>query len=435
MIKEQIYSVPVVSPHIPKTCLKVSVPGSKSITNRALLLATLAQGESFLKGVLFSEDAVYFQKCIQALGFPTEIDEEQKTVRITGYGGAIPKEEASVYVGSAGTAARFLSACLGLSKGTYHMNSSEQMKKRPMAPLLTCLRELGCEISFEEKDGFFPFTLTGNGIHKERVCVNIDNSSQFLSALLISAVLSPTDFTIQVEGNHGMSYIEMTCNMMEQFGVSVKKQDDKTFILPADSHYEARAYDIEPDVSAACYFYALCPLLQVPVLVEGIHANSLQGDLAFVKLLTRLGCTLEDTVEGILLTPPASGTFPGIDVDMRSYSDQAITLSAIAPFATSPTIIRGIGHIRLQESDRISGIVRELRRVGITCTETSDSITIYPGTPHGALIETYEDHRMAMGFSLLGLRTPGIRIHDPACCKKTFPDYFETLETALAKYL
>ena len=215
MIKEQIYTVPVVSPHIPKTCLKVSVPGSKSITNRALLLATLAQGESFLKGVLFSEDAVYFQKCIQALGFPTEIDEEQKTIRITGYGGTIPKEETSVYVGSAGTAARFLSACLGLSKGTYHMDSSEQMKKRPMAPLLTCLRELGCEISFEEKEGFFPFTLTASGIHKESVCVNIDNSSQFLSALLISSVLFTDDFCIRVVGHHGMAYVNMTVQMMK----------------------------------------------------------------------------------------------------------------------------------------------------------------------------------------------------------------------------
>lgn len=433
MIQEKIYRVPTPE-HINSSAnniIKVTVPGSKSITNRALLLATLAKGESLLSGALFSEDATYFQKCIQDLGFDTKIDEAAKTVQVTGLGGEVPKKEASVYVGSAGTAARFLAAYLGISQGTYHMNSSEQMKKRPMAPLLTCLEELGCKIAFEEKEGFFPFTLRSGGFCKNAITINIDHSSQFLSALLIAGVLSEEDLHIRVEGSHGMSYIQMTCRMMEQFGVKVLQPSPTEFVIPAGQTYQAMDYAIEPDLSAACYFYAMCPLLQIPVLVNGVHEGSLQGDLAFVKAMTQLGCGYEDTPEGILLTPPATKEFPGVDIDMGAFSDQAITLSAIAPFASSPTTIRGISHIRLQESDRIHGIVTELKKAGIRCEETKDSITIFPGTPQGAAIDTYDDHRMAMGFSLLGLRTPGIVINDPGCCKKTFADYFETLEQVL----
>lgn len=413
------------------TILKVCVPGSKSITNRALLLATLANGTSTLRGALFSEDATYFQKCIQDLGFDTEINIEKKQVIVTGLGGAVPKEDASIYVGSAGTAARFLAAYLGLSKGTYHMDSSEQMKKRPMAPLLASLKELGCEIAFDEKEGFFPFTLTSHGMKQSQISINIDHSSQFLSALLIASVLSNTDFDIHVEGTHGMSYIEMTCAMMKQFGVIAEHPAKDRYHIKAGQTYQALDYAIEPDVSAACYFYAMCPLLHIPVMVYGVHEDSLQGDLAFVKAMVQLGCSYEDTADGILLTPPATKEFPGIDIDMGAFSDQAITLSAIAPYATSPTTIRGIGHIRLQESDRIHGIVTELCKAGIRCEETQDSITIYPGTPQVTSIDTYEDHRMAMGFSLLGLRTEGIVINDPGCCKKTFADYFETLEAAM----
>lgn len=418
--------------------LTVRVPGSKSITNRALLLATLAEGTSVLRGVLFSDDSRHFLKCVQDLGFETVVNETDKTISVTGRGGAVPRSEASLYVGSAGTAARFLTAYLGISQGIYHMDASQQMRRRPMAPLLDSLKELGCEILYEEnlpREGYFPFVLKSHGFGSDAITVDIEHSSQFLSALLISSCLAGKDFTVRVQGSHGMAYIEMTRRMMEQFGVCAKQTDPRTFRIAAGQQYQALDYRIEPDVSAACYFYALAPLLGVPVLVEHVHFDSLQGDVAFLKILERMGCALEEKEQGITVLPPADNTFHGVTADMSACSDQAITLAAIAPFADSPTTITGIGHIRFQESDRIQAIVTELGRMGIRCEEdaASGSITVYPGTPKSCVVNTYDDHRMAMGFALIGLRVPGVAVHDPGCCRKTFENYFEVLEEALGR--
>lgn len=307
MPMENTYSVPYLyetlsakAPGLSRP-LAVSVPGSKSITNRALLLATLAQGTSTLRGVLFSDDSRHFLKCVQDLGFETAVDEGARTVTVKGAGGAVPLSEASQHVGSAGTAARFLTAFLGLSQGVYHMDSSEQMRRRPMAPLLDSLTELGCEVSYEG-DGAegriprsFPFTLRGHGFRKNSICVNIDESSQFLSALLIVSCLCSQDFTTAIEGAHGMAYIEMTRKMMRQFGVETLKRDERTFLTPAGQHYQALDYQIEPDVSAACYFYAMCPLLRIPVRVDDVHFDSLQGDVRFLRILEQMGCRAADT--------------------------------------------------------------------------------------------------------------------------------------------
>lgn len=411
--------------------LRVQVPGSKSITNRSLLLSTLAKGKSTLRGVLFSDDSRHFLKCIQDLGFTTTVDEAARTITVEGLGGQIPNKEASQYVGSAGTAARFLTAFLGISQGIYHMDASEQMRRRPMAPLLESLQELGCEISYEEQEGHFPFTLHGHGFGKSDISIDIEHSSQFLSALLIASCLSEEDFSIQVKGTHGMAYIEMTRNMMEQFGVHVDTPTPCCFLTKSGQSYQALDYQVEPDVSAACYFYALSPLLHIPVLVEHVHFDSLQGDVAFIRILEKMGCTAQDTPDGILLLPPKEDSFKGIHVNMSACSDQAITLAAIAPFADRPTTISGIGHIRFQESNRIEAICTELRHMGIVCEEEPDSITIYPGTPKPALINTYDDHRMAMGFSLVGLRSEGIIIDNPGCCRKTFENYFDVLESVI----
>lgn len=410
--------------------MEINVPGSKSITNRALLLATLAEGTSTLRGVLFSDDSRHFLKCVQDLGFETEVDEAARVVRVRGLGGAIPRSNADLYVGSAGTAARFLTAFLGLSEGTYHMDASEQMRRRPMAPLLHSLEELGCEIRYDAdaEEGHFPFTLRGHGFGKEEIAVNIDHSSQFLSALLIVSCLCEKDFTTHIEGTHGMAYIEITLKMMKQFGVCAERLSESAFLTGAGQRYQALTYQIEPDVSAACYFYAMSPLLNRSVRVNGVYFDSLQGDVAFIRLLEKMGCKAEDTPQGILLAPPTDGIFHGITCDMSACSDQAITLAAIAPFADGPTTITGIGHIRFQESDRIAAIAAELSKMGIKCEEREDSITIYPGNPMPATVETYEDHRMAMGFSLTGLRSRGIVIANPDCCRKTFENYFEVLE-------
>jgi 3-phosphoshikimate 1-carboxyvinyltransferase len=253
-----------------------------------------------------------------------------------------------------------------------------------------------------------------------------------LSALLISACLADKDFTVKIQGTHGMSYIDMTCKMMEQFGVkTVYNAEDNSFTTAAGQSYRALDYKVEPDVSAACYFYACAPVLNVPVMVEGVHFASLQGDIAFLNVLKQMGCSLEERKEGIVVYPPKGGRFSGVNADMSAFSDQAITLAAIAPFAESPTTITGIGHIRFQESDRINAIVTELGKMGIRCESTDDSITIYPGTPKAVHVSTYEDHRVAMGFAITKLKCEGMVIDNPQCCRKTFENYFEVMDDFL----
>lgn len=407
--------------------LTACVPGSKSITNRALLTAALAYGKSTLRGVLFSDDSRHLMECLKTLGIPMEVREEEREAEISGCGGSLPAESARVDVGSAGTAARFLAAVFGLSSGTYRMDSSDQMKKRPMGALVHSLREAGASIRCLEEEGHFPMEITGNGGRSASYTVDIDQSSQFLSALLIAAGANRRAVEIRVTGTHGQAYIGMTVSMMRQFGASVRK-DGPVYRIPQGSHYTGRDYAVEPDVSAACYFYAAAAVLGISVCVPGVHSGSLQGDLRFLEILRKMGCRIAEEPEGIVVTGPENGRIHGITADFGAFSDQSMTLAAIAPFADSPVEITGIGHIRLQESDRLHGIAAELGRCGIRCEEREDSIRIYPGTPKPALIRTYDDHRMAMSFALTGLRAPGIVIDNPMCCRKTFENYFAVLD-------
>ncbi len=429
----ETYQVPCIKNKLNLKPFTIAVPGSKSITNRALLLSMLADGKSELSGILFSDDSRHFLKCLESLNFSLTVSEDEKTASILGLNGALPTREASLYVGSAGTAARFLSAVLGVSHGKFYLDASEQMKKRPMAPLLEALRNVGCEISFSEKEGFFPFTLHANGFQNTEITIDIDKSSQFLSALLIAAPLCDSTITIKTVGTHGMAYIDMTIQMMAQFGITVLRESPNTFVIPARQHYKPLSYQIEPDVSAACYFYAMAAILGTTVTVSHVHFNSLQGDIRFLSILEEMGCTCTETAEGIQLTGPADGKLNGITVDMSACSDQAITLAAIAPFASSPVTITGIGHIRHQESDRLSAIAENLHTMGISCEEGEDCITIQPGTPKAGHIKTHDDHRLAMGFSITGLRTEGLVIEDPACCRKTFENFYDVLELALSR--
>lgn len=430
MINVSAYSVPVLTGDFSHKTIHVKVPGSKSITNRALLLAMLSDGESHLTGAQFSEDSSHFLQCLSDLSFDVASKPETGEVSVHGLSGRLPVKKASLYVGSAGTAARFLSAVLGVSEGEFFLDASEQMKKRPMAPLLSALQSVGCDISFAEKEGYFPFTLHARGFQNTDLTIDIDKSSQFLSALLIAAPLAKKNVKIKVAGTHGMAYIEMTCRMMEQFGVLTEHPAPDTFLIKAGQTYRAQDYAIEPDVSAACYFYALAALSGCSVIVDGVPEHSLQGDTEFLSILEKMGCRVTRTNEGICITGP-TGRLHGLTVDMSSCSDQAITLAAIAPFADSPVTITGIGHIRGQESDRLSAIAENLTAMGIRCEERADSITIYPGVPRPAHIKTHDDHRLAMGFAVTGLFAEGIVIENPSCCKKTFAEFFECLEEAV----
>lgn len=419
------------------------VPGSKSITNRALLLAAMAQGTSVLRGCLTSDDAMHFLGCLKVLGFPVKEEKGEglgSIVTITGFGGEIPNKKAEIYVGSAGTAARFLVAMLAFADGGYVVKSSEQMKKRPMQPLIDALRAAGAVVECLEEEGHFPLRIFGakdRSAIPETFSVDIGKSSQFLSALLIAVGTLHKKALIKVNGSHGLSYVDLTADMMKSFGVSVEKQivdGQIQYAFSGEGQYEALEYDIEPDMSAAAYFYALAAVLGSKVSVKGVTDHMLQGDTAFLNLLDQMGCIIDRSAENIIVQGPRYGKLKGgFTVDMSAFSDQALTLAAIAPFADAPITITGIGHIRLQECDRIHAIAHNLNALGIQVYEKEAEVTIYPGAVHGGDVETFDDHRVAMSFALAGLRAEGVRILNPSCCKKTFAEYFEVLEEVLAQ--
>lgn len=413
-----------------KNNINASVPGSKSITNRALMLAAMSDGICTLNGVLFSSDSRAFLDCLISLGFSVQIDEESAKVVIKGENGRIPNRKATINVQSAGTAARFMTVFLAVAGGDYTLQSSEQMKKRPMSELLGSLTAKGVEIKCLEEEGHFPFEIHSKGIKSGNIKIDTTTSSQYASALLMASVMNGMNVELTGSRVDG-AYIKITTNMLKQFDIDFDREGN-TYIIKKQS-YICNVYNVEPDMSAACYFYAMAALLGISVTVPGIHENSLQGDVEFIHVLEKMGCTCEDTPKGICVTGPKDGKLKGVTVNMHSFSDQAITLAAIAPFADAPTTITGIAHIRLQESNRIAAICTELARMGIRCEEGKDSITIWPGSPKPALIQTYDDHRMAMGFSLVGLRAEKIVIHDPMCCKKTFEKYFEVLDEVIEK--
>lgn len=411
--------------------IKVEVPGSKSITNRALLLAAISNKRCRLKGILFSDDSRAFLESLQSLGFEVEIKEEEKEAVIQGTGGKIPNEKATVNVRSAGTAARFLTVMLAFAGGEYEMTASAQMCKRPMEPLLSVLKKAGVEFVFHGEEGHFPFLIKSKTPVMNEMEIDTGVSSQFASALLMSGILLPNGLIVKMSGDRVEgSYIKMTLSMMEQFGISVSKKESSVTV-PHTDEFGVNEYQVEPDVSAACYFYAMAPLLKTDVIVKNVHKDSLQGDIKFVEALQQLGCVMKDTAEGICVFGRGLSGYPGLTISMKDYSDQTMTMAAIAPFAEGPTLIRNVGHIRFQESDRISAIVTELNRMGIICEEVpeEDGIQIIPGEVQAAEVETYEDHRMAMAFSLVGVKTGKITIKDPACCRKTFENYFEVLES------
>ena len=475
--------------------IDVRVPGSKSMTNRALLLAALAEGESILRGVGMSDDSRVFMEALIALGFDlTEKYEADGSIsiRVIGHGGALPQKKAKVYVGSAGTAARFLTAMTALSDGEYEVSSSDQMKARPMRELLEALELLGARFTYHEEPYAFPFTVRGRNYIEENtsaereeaspesamqgetsdqpipvIPLNIDRSSQFLSALLLCAPMIPEGCTIHLTGTRSArSYVEITERMMIQFGYNPPQRSEvankvlteqrcdidpqNTYSVAPNSSYSARDYAIEPDASAACYFYAMAAACTGTARVRGMTRANTQGDMRFLDVLSQMGCTVseiksEDADNGeLLVTRAPESPLHGIDIDMSDFSDQTMTLAAIAPFADSPTTITGVAHIRGQESNRIEAIVTELNRLGIECEEREDGVRIQPlekekqnggertdsGNDHPAedvLVRTYNDHRMAMAFAVTGLHLPGVSIDNPACCRKTFDNYFEIL--------
>lgn len=426
---------------------RVEVPGSKSMTNRALLMAALTDGRVELSRVLFSDDSRHFLSCLMALGFEVEIEEEKQHVIVMGQGGEIPKKEAEIYVGSAGTAARFLTAMLGFSDGVYTIQASEQMKRRPMDTLFALLEDAGARITYLEKEGHLPVRIRGCKLRtkaqKEQesgqnrmpiyLALDIEKSTQFLSALLLVSPMVKEGMQLRITGKKkDGAYVRITRAMLEDSGVTVEF-DGEEYHTPKNAAYQKHSYWIEPDVSAACYFYAAAAILGGKALVKDVFWENSQGDLKFLRVLEQMGATVTEEKDGIAVVGPSDGRLQGITVNMNDFSDQALTLAAIAPFAAEKVRMEGIAHIRLQECDRVSAMAQELFGLGILCAEEKAAITIYPGIPRGGCVKTYDDHRVAMAFSLIGLRVEGIRIENPSCCKKTFEGYFELLSRLTGK--
>ncbi len=397
----------------------VRVPGSKSVTNRALLLAGLAAGRSVLRGALEAGDTDAFAAGLRSLG--VAVDRSGDRVVVDGAGGPFPAAEADVDCAEAGTAARFLLAAAAAGRGAYRFDAAPQLRRRPLGLLLQALRAQGARTEPEEADGL-PLTLRAGGLAGGSLRLPGDTSSQFVSALLMAAPLARGPLDLRVDGLVSRPYVEMTLRMMESFGHGARADDDHFLVTPGA--YGPRDYDVEPDASTASYFFAAAAATGGRVKVLGLHrAGALQGDLAFLDVLECMGCTVADEADGVMVAGPAA--LAGLTVDMSDIPDTFMTLAAVAPFATSPVTMTGIGNVRLKESDRIAAVEENLGRTGVTTESGPDSLRVFPATPHGARIDPHGDHRIAMAFSVLGLRVPGIVVEDPGCVAKTCPTFFE----------
>jgi 3-phosphoshikimate 1-carboxyvinyltransferase len=406
----------------------IRVPGSKSITNRALLLAALAEGPSRLEGALFSDDTRYMEAALNQLGVPVRGDEKAETYEVEGRGGAFPTAEAELFLGNAGTATRFLSAALCLGQGNYHVDGIPRMRQRPIGDLLGALRELGADIT--STDDCVPLEIRAKGLKGGAVKLRGDASSQFLSALLLVAPKTRDGLKIDIDGPlFSKPYVEMTLRMLEQWGATSENQDLASFYVAGNQNFKAQNYIIEPDASSASYFFAAAAVTGGRIRVKHLGKDALQGDIAFIDVLAKMGCTIKKAQNYLEVTGPPDGKLHGLSVDMNAISDTVMTLAAIAPFADAPVEITNIGHIRGKETDRIAALSKELGRLGVKVEEKTDGLTVFPAKKlKRAAIKTYDDHRMAMSFAITALKSPGIEIRDPGCVAKTFPDFFERLE-------
>ncbi|MDX1943930.1 MAG: 3-phosphoshikimate 1-carboxyvinyltransferase [Pirellulaceae bacterium] len=402
-------------------------PGSKSITNRALVCAALAEGTSTLTGALDSEDTRVMIDSLGRLGIRVESLSEDRTLIVHGCGGRIPAKSADLFVGNSGTTIRFLTALCALGHGTFRLDGVPRMRERPIGDLLEALNQLGASCRGELKDGFPPVIVQASGLPGGTAKIRGNISSQYLSGLMMSAPSAAEDVQLVVAGKLvSQPYVRMTQRVMESFGSQATVSGDLSFFrIPGQQSYRGCDYAIEPDASAASYFWAAAAITGGEVTVEGLTKDSLQGDVAFVECLAQMGCRVSYERDSITVSGRAER---GIDVDMNAISDTVQTLAPVALFADGPTTIRGVGHIRHKETDRIGDLARELRKLGATVDELPDGLRITPPTaPHAAEIATYHDHRMAMSLALAGLVIPGVVILDPGCTAKTYPGYFDDL--------
>ena len=405
----------------------VRLPGSKSITNRALLLAAMAAGRSTIDAALISDDTRLMAAALATLGFAVELDEPARRITVVGHAGTIPAATANLDAGGAGTAMRFLAGFLTLGSGRFRLDGNARMRLRPLGALLDALGALGLDVASELVPRCPPIVIdtTRTLCTGGAVAIDASLSSQFVSALLMPSGLWRDGLRLTVSGDTARPFIEMTLRLMRTWGVASTVTGD-LIIVPGGQRYRPMDFTVEPDATAASYFAAAAALIGGTVTLPGLTQASVQGDLGFLAILERMGARVSWIPGAVVIT--GTGTLTGVDLAMNSIPDVVPTLAALAPFAATPTRIRGVGFIRHHESDRIAALATELRRLGATVREFDDGLEISPSTLRPAAIETYDDHRIAMAFAVAGLKLPGLRIKHPGCVAKTYPEFFADLK-------
>lgn len=406
-------------------------PGSKSITNRALVCAAMADGVSNLSGCLDSEDTRVMVTCLSKLGVQIESDWKTNVLKVFGTAGKIPANDAELFVENSGTTMRFLTALVAAGNGTYVLDGIERMRQRPIGDLLDALQQFSVDAASKQGNDCPPVIVKTTGLEGGSAQVKGSISSQYLSGLMMMSPLGKNKVRLEVDGELvSRPYVEMTQEVMESFGVQLQHHAVANIFEAKPQTYQACDYAIEPDASAASYFWAAAAITGGKVTVQGLTKKALQGDVHFCECLVKMGCALIEEPNSMTIIGQA---LTGIDIDMNSISDTVQTLAVVALFAEGPTTIRGVAHNRHKETDRIGDLAHELRRVGAQVDELDDGLKITPAPLKGAELETYNDHRMAMSLALIGLRQPGIVIKNPGCTVKTYPEYFEDLAKLVAK--
>lgn len=399
----------------------VTVPASKSYTNRALILAALAEGESLIENPLKSEDTFYMAGALREFG--VEVEEGEDFYRVSGTGGKIFVPQKEIHVGNAGTAMRFLATFAALAPGKTVLNGDQRMQERPIGDLLEGLSRMGIPARSLRGNHCPPIEISGSPPTGHNIHLRGDLSSQYLSSLLLSLPAFGKEFTIEIEGKlTSASYIDLTLDIMADFGVTVERKGNSSFFIKGGQIYKARRYKVPGDASSASYFFAAAAVTGGKVTVHGIQPDTPQGDIQFVFLLQLMGCEVEKGEESLTIT---GGKLKGVQVDMNLMPDTVQTAAVTALFAEGETRITNVGNLRIKETDRISALSKELKKLGAGVEAGPDWIAIRPGSYHGARIETYNDHRMAMSFAVAGLKIPGVFIENPDCVKKSFPTFFE----------
>lgn len=414
------------------------IAGSKSITNRALPLAAMAEGKSTLTGVLFADDTLRMIEALQKLGFTLAVDKPGKSISIEGLGGKIPNASAELFCGNSGTTIRFLAALCAAGDGRYVLDGVERMRQRPIGELVEALGAIGASADYTGQPGYPPVRV-GGGISGGTCRFAASQSSQYISAILMAAPLARNAVNVELIGPvTSEPYVRMTLSMMQQFGITCRTSRcadnspaNRVIHIPHGSGYKARPYAIEPDASNASYFLAaaaICP--GAHVTIHGLGRDSLQGDVLFADLLRQMGANMMMEVDTIHLGGGRNLT--GITVNMNGIPDMVQTLAVVALFAQGRTRIVNVGNLRVKETDRLAALEKELTKLGAVVSTTVDSIVIDPpAKPHGARICTYDDHRMAMAFAVAGTRIPGVEIENPLCAAKTYPEFFQDFEACI----